>query len=84
MARLRLSATHFDTLPSAGRYVTLDAAHALAQMVDGYLDEAAFDRVIGGTMREAAMQSESGFVFALGEMVAPAMRSGQRRKRVAP
>jgi hypothetical protein len=54
-----------------GLYLTSDAAEALSQFViNGSPDEAAFDRVIGGAMREAVKHSANRFVFAFGEMVA--------------
>ncbi len=58
-------------LAEAGRYVVSDAAETLSGlMINGSLNEAAFDRVVGGIMREAVSRSANGFVFGFGELVA--------------
>ena len=53
----------------AGRYLAMDAAETLHQLMPGgQLDEAAFDRVIGGLVRQAGAGGRP--VRAFGEMVA--------------
>ena len=60
-----------EALRNGSRYVATDAAEALSHfMIEASPDEAAFDNVIGATMRDAAKHSVNEFVFAFGEMVA--------------
>lgn len=69
--RLCALRSDLEALRSTGHYVATDAAEALSQfMIEASPDEAAFDRVIGAIMREAAKHSANDFVFAFGEMVA--------------
>jgi hypothetical protein len=69
--RLAASALNLDAARDSDRYVTLDAAKALSQiLVDGRPDETKFDDLIGATIRSAAKNSANGFVFAFGEIVA--------------
>lgn len=68
----RLEREGFDlaALRLAHRYLALDAAETISQLVvNGCLDHARFDDVIGGVIGRAAASSADGFVFAFGEMV---------------
>jgi PAS domain S-box-containing protein/excisionase family DNA binding protein len=61
---------------AAGRYVALDAAQTLAQiMADGAPDRRRFAEVIGGLIRQAASSGRGVCVF--GEMVALLVANGQ-------
>ena len=69
--RLSASAADLEQARQDGRYMTLDAADTLQQLLtDGMPDKAKFDLVVGGIMRTAAQNCPTGFVFAFGEMVA--------------
>jgi hypothetical protein len=69
--RLADSVPSLDAARESGRYVTIDAAEVLSQLlVEGRPDEAKFDDLIGATIRSAAKNSANGFVFAFGEIVA--------------
>ena len=69
--RLADSVLNLDDVRESGRYVTLDAAEAAAQiLVGGSPDEAKFEGLIGDTIRSAALNSSNGFVFVFGEIVA--------------
>jgi hypothetical protein len=60
-----------DSLRKTGRFVSLDGADTLAQlMVAGRPDPERFDSVVGSIIREALAGSAQQFVFAFGEMVA--------------
>jgi hypothetical protein len=62
-----------------GRLLFLDAAATLELFtVDGRPDRAAFDRVVGGVLREVRTRSSSGRVRAFGEMVALLWTAGRR------
>ncbi len=62
---------NLDALRESGRYVTLNAAEALSQIVvDSKPDKAKFADVIGGIVASAAKNSANDFVFVFGEMVA--------------
>lgn len=68
---LEKTGLELDQLRQSGRYVALDAARTLSQFsTDGVPDEARFNNVVGGVIRDAAGSSANGFVFAFGEMVA--------------
>lgn len=69
--RLAVSALDLDVARKDGRYLPLNAADTLQELLtDGELDEAKFERIVGGILRTAAQSCPSGFVFAFGEMVA--------------
>lgn len=69
--RLAASATDLEHARQDGRYMALDAADTLEQLLTGGMpDQAKFDHVVGGIMRTAAKSCPTGFVFAFGEMVA--------------
>src|SRR5581483_10744730 len=53
--RLRADGPVFEAAREQGRYVALDAATVLSQiMVDGELDVTRFNEIIGGIVRQAA------------------------------
>ena len=69
--RLACYALDLNSLREAGRYLSLDAAQTLAQLVtDSAPDQGKFDQVVGAVLRHATKSSANGFVFAFGEMVA--------------
>jgi signal transduction histidine kinase len=62
---------------ASGKYVALDAASTLSQiMVDGAVDPASFSRVIGGLIQQAVSSGHS--VRAFGELVALLWAEGNR------
>lgn len=68
---LRMHGADLEGLRANGRYVALDAAATLSQfMVNGWPDEAKFNDIVGGVVRDAVEKSSNGFTFAFGEMVA--------------
>jgi hypothetical protein len=76
--RARVAAAGFDVpaLQACGRYVPLDAAATLSQiMVDGWPDEARFEHVIGQVIAHARRDGRA--VRAFGEMVALLWGQGQ-------
>src|SRR5688572_29868767 len=69
--RARIDAAGLDStmLAATGRYLALDAAGTLSQiMVAGWPDEARFERVMGGAIAQASRHVRR--VRAFGEMVA--------------
>lgn len=76
----RLAASGFDVAAAAkrGQYFALDARASLAEiMVDGWPDEALFERFIGALLKRARREQRQ--VRAFGEMVA-LMWSDERRE----
>jgi MEDS: MEthanogen/methylotroph, DcmR Sensory domain len=76
----QLLASGFDleVLRRAGRYVVLDAAATLSQLLVGdWPDDKKFDEIIGKVVRKASAQSPDRFVFVFGEMVGLLCSSGQ-------
>jgi MEDS: MEthanogen/methylotroph, DcmR Sensory domain len=69
--RLTSCGLDLNRFREAGRYVALDAAETLSQcLVDGWPDEAKFNKIIGGLICRTTEKSANGFVLAFGEMVA--------------
>ena len=64
-----------------GRYIALDAATTLSQiMVDGSIDAASFYRVIGGIIQQAVKSGHT--VRAFGELVALLWAEGKRAEAI--
>jgi MEDS: MEthanogen/methylotroph, DcmR Sensory domain len=69
--RIAARGLNLNVLQTLGRYIAVDATEALAQfMIDAQPDEKKFDQGIGDILRSAESNSEHGFVFVFGEMVA--------------
>jgi hypothetical protein len=68
---LTTSASELTHAREAGRFIPLNAAETLANLLsDGVPDKARFDHSVGQIVRRAGASCPSGFVFAFGEMVA--------------
>lgn len=79
--RLRADGPVFEAARKQGKYIALDAAAILSQiMVDGYLDAARFNEVIGGIIRQAAKSGCNVRVF--GELVALLWADGKRAEAI--
>ena len=68
-----------ETIRARGRYITLDAADTLSEvLIDGWPDEARFVAVLGGVIERAAAADRDRPVRAFGEMVALLCADGRR------
>lgn len=83
--RLRGNGLDLARAIQEGRFLVVDAAETLAKfMVDGQLDAARFDEVVGGLIGEVAgaVQGEERPVAAFGEIVALLWQQGRREAAI--